>query len=350
MEKQDVGGVTRSPDTLNAWTQIWSRHQRTRDRVKRVRFRQTLILVTVVATLSGLLLAPGTASAAGEASVTFAYESIGVVGCSNTRQHVEGYTSVSDADKFWPAGNLAISGGTLATWAANLSDTNPYWANFSSNLATHGADAVWMQMCIRGKEASSTGMTVDQQNDVTDVIGEIQRRTGGVPVYISPLNDYAENDCAATGPYGVPNAVELADWASASGLAMRGPDTGPLDHSQLAKDLCHLNDIGLMVVAEPMVDFFDVVDIPDKPPVADFTYSPTRPRVNEIITFQDLSTDDGTIVSWLWSVDGVLQTGQQAQFKFPQSGTHEVTLTVTDDNNNVTTITKPVTVRTATNR
>jgi PKD repeat protein len=207
-----------------------------------------------------------------------------------------------------------------------------------------------MQMCIRGKEASSTGMTVGQQNDVADVIGEIQRRTGGVPVYISPLNVYVENDCAATGPYGVPNAIELADWASATGLATRGPDTGPLDHSQLANDLCHLNDTGLVAVGEPMVDFFDVMDIPDEPPVADFTYSPARPRVNEQITFQDLSTDDGTIVSWTWSFDGVQQTGQQAQIKFLQSGPHEVTLTVTDDNNNVAATTKLVTVRTVTNR
>ncbi|HUP16028.1 MAG TPA: hypothetical protein VM848_08265 [Acidimicrobiia bacterium] len=71
----------------------------------------------------------------------------------------------SDADKFWLPAGLAISGGTLATWANNLSDTSPYWANFSSNPQEHGADAVWMQMCIRGKEASSTGMTADQQND-----------------------------------------------------------------------------------------------------------------------------------------------------------------------------------------
>jgi hypothetical protein len=314
------------------------------------RVRHSLIVLALLTSLSGVLLAPGSAYAASDGFFPLSYESIGVVGCSNTRQHVEGYTSVSDADKFWPPVSLAISGGTLATWAANLSDTNPYWANFSSNLLQHGANAVWMQMCIRSKEASSTGMTVEQQNDVADVIGEIQRRTGGVPVYISPLNVYVENDCAATGPYGVPNAIELADWASATGLATRGPDTGPLDHSQLAKDLCHLNDTGLVAVGEPMVDFFDVMDIPDEPPVADFTYSPARPRVNEQITFQDLSTDDGTIVSWTWSFDGVQQTGQQVQIKFLQSGTHEVTLTVTDDNNNVAATTKLVTVRTVTNR
>ena len=318
--------------------------------VRQVLVRHAVILLVVGTLLSGLPMTLGTALATGDGPLTSSYESVGVVGCSNTRQHVEGYSSESDADKFWPPASLALSGGTLAIWANNLTDTNPYWANFSSNLQQHGADAVWMQMCIRSKEASSTGMTVDQQNDVTNVIGEISRRTGGVPVFISPLNHYTQNDCKAIGPYGVPNAIELADWASASGLATRGPDTGPLEHSQLAKDLCHLNETGLVVVGAPMVDFFDAVDVPDKPPVAGFTYSPARPRVNDLVAFQDLSTDDGTIVSWIWSIDGVEQSGQLVQLTFQEPGTHEVTLSVTDDNNNITVTTKLITVRTTTNR
>lgn len=321
-----------------------------RKHMKRVGVRHSWTVWALVLSLSGFLMPSGTAFAADEGSFPLAFDSIGVVGCSNTKQHVEGYTLVSDADKFWPPLNLAISGGTLARWAANLSDTNPYWANFSSNLEQHGADAVWMQMCIRDREASSTGMTVDQQNDVTDVIGEIHRRTGGVPVYISPLNQFAGNDCTLTGPHGVSNAIQLADWASAAGLATRGPDTGPLEHSQLADDLCHLNETGLVVVGEVMVDYFDVVDLPDEPPVADFTYSPSRPLVNEQTTFQDLSTDDGTIVSWVWFFDGVMQTGQRVQVKFLQAGTHEVRLKVVDDDNNVAVTKKLVTVRSVTNR
>ncbi|HKY49391.1 MAG TPA: PKD domain-containing protein [Acidimicrobiia bacterium] len=296
-------------------------------------------------------MASGPAFAAGESLVPLSNESIGVIGCSNTRQHVEGYTLLSDADKFWLPVDLAISGGTVAVWAANLTDSNPYWANFSANLQKYGASSVWIQMCIRGKEASSTGMTADQQSDLADVIKEAERRTQGVPVYVSPLNDYASNDCPATGLYGVPNAKQLADWAAATGLALRGPDTGPLSHSLLAKDLCHLNEFGLAAVGEPMVDFFDVVEVPDKPPLADFTYSPARPLVNEAVTFQDLSTDDGTIVSWTWSFGGLVRTGRQTQFKFLQAGTYEVTLTVTDDNNNVAISKKLVTVRTTlTNR
>ena len=56
------------------------------------------------------------------------------------------------------------------------------------------------------------------------------------------------------------------------------------------------------------------------------------------------------LVSWTWSFDGVVQTGQHAQFKFLQPGTHEVTLSVTDHHNNVAVTTKLVTVRTTTNR
>lgn len=170
-------------------------------------------------------------------------------------------------------------------------------------------------------------------------------------MYISPLNSFAENDCILTGLYGVANAQQLANWASAVGLATRGPDTGPLEHSQLSKDRCHLNDIGMVAVGGPMVDFFDAVDPGDESPVADFTFSPTRPLVNEQVTFQDLSTDDGTIVSWVWYFDGVVLTGPRLQVEFQQAGTHEVRLKVTDDNNNVAVSKKLITVYTApTNR
>ena len=312
--------------------------------------RPVRTVLALALSLSGILMAPGPAVATGESLVPLSNESIGVIGCSNTKQHVEGYTLLSNADKFWSPDDLAISGGTLARWAANLSDTSPYWTNFSSNLQKYGADAVWIQMCIRDREASSTGMTVDQQNDLIDVIGEIQRRTGGVPIYISPLNQFAQKDCGLTGPYGVPNAIQLANWASAAGLATRGPDTGPLDHSQLEDDLCHLNETGLVAVGRPLVDFFDFVDLSDGPPVADFTYSPTSPVVNEQTTFQDLSTDDGSIVSWTWSFDGVVLTGERVRIIFLQAGTHTVTLRVTDDGNNVAVTRRLVTVRTLTDR
>ena len=163
----------------------------------------------------------GTAGVAGAAE----NQTIGVVGCSNTRQHIEGYISASDLDQFWDPTGLEISGGTLRTWATDLTDRSSYWADFSQNIGRQGVDAVWIQLCIRDLESSSAGMTPGQQNDLKLVVAEVQRRAGDVPIYVSPLNGFVENDCPATGPYGVSNAVLLANWASSTGLALRGPQT-----------------------------------------------------------------------------------------------------------------------------
>ena len=291
-----------------------------------------------------LVMAMSLAAYSGRPGVALAAEegTIGVVGCSNTKQHVEGYMSASDLDRFWDFNGLQTSGGTLRSWAVDLTDRNAYWADFSQNVSLYGVDVVWIQLCIRSVEASSTGMTPAQQADLQAVVGEVARRTGGVPIYISPLNGFTANDCVITGPYGVTNAVQLADWADSSGLALRGPDTGPLDHSQLAKDLCHLNSIGLTAVAGQMIDFFDVGG---EPPVADFTFSPLRPRAGQYVTFQDLSADDGAIVAWSWTFgNGLVQNVQNPRILYRAAGTYEVTLAVTDDDNGTTVVKKSITV------
>jgi PKD repeat protein len=285
--------------------------------------------------LSAFGVSPGVASDASPSN-----ETIGIVGCSNSRQHIEGYNLVSDLGKFWDPASLELGGGTVSNWASDLSDRNPHWADFAANLQQFGGNAVWLQLCIRDGDASSSGITLEQRDQVEAVIGEIQRRTGGVTVYISPLNQYVANDCSATGAYGVPNSIELADWASAAGLAQRGPDTGPLDHSQLKKDLCHLGPAGLILVGGQMAGYFDATL-----PTADFTFSPRRPQVDEEILFQDLSTDDGAIVNWSWSFgNGVVRTGQDVLVRFRSAGTYEVTLSVTDDDNNIAVVKKSVTV------
>ena len=224
----------------------------------------------------------------------------------------------------------------------DLTDRSSYWADFSQNIGQYGVNAVWIQLCMRNLEASSAGMTPAQQNDLKAVIAEVQRRAGAVPIYVSPLNAFVENDCPITGPYGVSNTVELANWASSTGLALRGPDTGPLDHSQLAKDLCHLSATGTTVVGGQMLDFFDTGG---EPPLADFTYSPLRPRAGEDLFFQDLSTDDGRIVAWSWSFgNGAVRNVQNPRIQYHEAGTYQVVLTVTDDDNNKTVTTKTITV------
>jgi len=76
--------------------------------------------------------------------------------------------------------------------------------------------------------------------------------------------------------------------------------------------------------------------IPNKPPVANFTYSPERPIANQTITFDASSSydPDGTIVSYEWDFgDGSEETttSPTIQHSYSIAGTYTVTLTVTDN-------------------
>lgn len=74
----------------------------------------------------------------------------------------------------------------------------------------------------------------------------------------------------------------------------------------------------------------------NQPPVARFTFSPTSPQVNELVTFDGRASSDpdGTIVSYRWDLNGDGQidaTGALVQARFSRAGTYTVTLTVIDN-------------------
>lgn len=68
-------------------------------------------------------------------------------------------------------------------------------------------------------------------------------------------------------------------------------------------------------------------------PTADFTYSPSSPKVGKDIQFTDKSTDpEGKTLKYLWEFgDGFTSTIKNPMHKFTTSGTEYVKLTVTDD-------------------
>jgi len=68
-------------------------------------------------------------------------------------------------------------------------------------------------------------------------------------------------------------------------------------------------------------------------PVADFTFSPLLPTVNQTVAFADASTDaDGTMVSWAWDFgDGVGSSASGPVHAFTAAGDYLVRLTVRDD-------------------
>ncbi|MCQ6253958.1 PKD domain-containing protein [Methanocaldococcus sp.] len=86
----------------------------------------------------------------------------------------------------------------------------------------------------------------------------------------------------------------------------------------------------------------------NKPPIAEFTYSPNLPKVNQTITFVSLSYDpDGKIVKYVWNFgDGnIIETNSSnITHIYTSPGTYNVTLTVYDNLNSSSSITIPVNV------
>jgi PKD repeat protein len=71
----------------------------------------------------------------------------------------------------------------------------------------------------------------------------------------------------------------------------------------------------------------------NQPPYADFSYSPKKSTVGNIISFTDLSSDnDGTIESYSWSFgDGTTSNQQNPKHKYSSAGKYIVNFTITDD-------------------
>jgi len=79
-------------------------------------------------------------------------------------------------------------------------------------------------------------------------------------------------------------------------------------------------------------------------PVASFEFSPTDPIVDEEIEF-DASVSEGEIVSYLWNFgDNTMASGVTVQHSFSSSGNYEVSLTVTDNNGAMDSISQEINV------
>ncbi len=92
-----------------------------------------------------------------------------------------------------------------------------------------------------------------------------------------------------------------------------------------------------------------VVGAAAQPPVAAFTYSPLTPTVGQpiLLNAQSSYDPDGTIVSYLWDLDGNGSndmTGSLGQVTYPSVGTVFVRLTVIDNDGLSSTTTQPIVV------
>lgn len=97
------------------------------------------------------------------------------------------------------------------------------------------------------------------------------------------------------------------------------------------------NDGGFDTVCE-------TVTVQNRKPYANFTFTPKVPNQTDTIMFLDLSSDiDGDIDSWEWDFgDENFSYDQNPTYQYSTNGMYNVTLTVTDDDGNSSTFSRPV--------
>lgn len=186
----------------------------------------------------------------GEGPISGEKNSIGYIGCSNSRNSVDGYNLYpGNKGLFRPGYNTGSL--DIVEWSKADSDA---WRKFDSENNKYGIPKyVWIQICER-EDNPATYDTIKQ------VISNLRRETSPSTIfYISPLNSYSpENLCRRVGNDGVRDLVEFADRAAADGLARRGPDLGPLTANTTQEDNCHPSAIAQKdILGKQMVDFFD---------------------------------------------------------------------------------------------
>lgn len=181
---------------------------------------------------------------------------LGVVGCSNTSQAVEGYHEVSEFDLLTPGD---LGGGSISPWG-NPSDAgySTYWSFYDNRRPDGGYTGTWVQLCSRTSEHQGA-FDSDEQEWVTHIVEQVHARDPGITVWVSPINFYDGVVCEAVGVDGPAIAAETSDWAaSALSNVSRGPDLGPLTQSHLGvRDNCHPGGSGRLLLGSQLAEFFD---------------------------------------------------------------------------------------------
>jgi hypothetical protein len=267
---------------------------------------------------------------------------VGVVGCSNTAQHVQGYRAASALDQMplYPLGGLSIDvwGDPTATGYAGA------WGRYAGARPSSGYEAAWVMLCIKVDDVH------DPNQLLTHVVSQIQLRDPGIPVYVSPINTYVDGHlCSRVGVDGVTKGAATVEWGIANLAVQAGPVTGPLTLDLLATDGCHLNGSGIEFVGDQLVTWFDE---------GGFATDVTPPTVPTGLTAR-FASGSGVLVSWSASTDDVgvdhyridrdgLVVGTSATTTFtdptPAAGTRTYVVLAVDGAGNVSTPSSSVAV------
>ncbi len=177
------------------------------------------------------------------------FVTIGFIGCSNTRETVEGYHHVGGI-KIWDA-QRRYGSGTVLDWSKNP-ENSIYWDTFDTLLKKYPkTKIIWWQLCIMDGDRA----TSKEHADI--VFNEIYKRIPDAVIYVSALADYTDGVCSITGTWGLEKSKQLSIELSTDGV-LPGPVLGPMSAIETAEDNCHLSSPdGKRVLGLQMKAFFD---------------------------------------------------------------------------------------------
>jgi PKD repeat protein len=180
-----------------------------------------------------------------------------------------------------------------------------------------------------GVRQAITGSTAYNDGDWHHVVGTLG--PGGLALYVDGAQVAARSDVTSAQAY--------------NGYWRIGGDRGWSGADYWTGDVDEVAVYPTVLSAAQVADHFSLATTgtpTNVPPTAAFTGTPTGLTVALDATS---STDDGTIASYAWDFgSGQTTTGPTASHTFPAAGTYPVTLTVTDDQGAIGTVTHDVTV------
>lgn len=138
---------------------------------------------------------------------------IAVIGCSQTSNAWRGWLDSGD-DRVWQLSS-GYGGGDVVDWANDIPHGD-YWQRLEDNIAANpAANVIWWQLCDL---ARANG----QFSHVDAIRAEIENRTPGAAVYVTPLADFEKPETCTK--MDVANSNLLVDYLVSTGQARRGPD------------------------------------------------------------------------------------------------------------------------------
>ena len=177
---------------------------------------------------------------------------IGFMGCSNTRETVEGYYHVG-GKKMWDY-ERRYGSGTILDWSKNVDEGSKYWNVFDELLEKYpNTKTIWWELCIMDEDRTTN------YEHANIVLNEIRKRIPDVVIYVSALADYTDGVCSITGTWGLEKGKELVKELDEKNQdVFAGPLLGPMTPKDTAEDGCHLSSPdGKRKLGNQMRLFFD---------------------------------------------------------------------------------------------